>query len=115
MNDATQTDLAALLNAIEDNRGLNTIRALAKTVRAELAARLPGDPLHGFPVVVNPALPPDGWVMVPRELTEEMRDRVKVRAAGHWPGWDAIWEYFLAAAPTASPAAGIDTAGDPPA
>lgn len=38
-----------------------------------LASRAGGlDSLAGFPVVVNPYLPPDGFVLVPREPTDDM-------------------------------------------
>ena len=50
--------------------GYGTHKLYASPTRASEA----GDSFHGIPVVVNPALPPDGWVLVPREPTDPMID-----------------------------------------
>lgn len=66
-----------------------------------------GDTLHGFPVVVNPALPPDGWLLVPREPTPEM---MKAGFLTESNGFDIehpadapglVWQAMLSALPAA--------------
>lgn len=72
-------------------------------------------------------LPGDEWVLVPREPTDRMctvgitrhqefaDDHDVWSAKGEREQFRAVWAAMIAATPTASPAAGIDTAGDPPA
>lgn len=69
----------------------------------ELAARLPeGDaasPFHGIQVVLNPHLPPDAWVLVPREPTPEMVAAGVKAGFAERPWWLATYRAMINAAP----------------